>query len=377
MKVLLLAENWPPRIGGIETYLTNIAAELQKAGDEVTVIAPDTSSNYSLPVTGYSLLRRRFFWPLVKPSWLPLYWYVKRVAKQEQIDVVLCGKGLFEGLVGHYLEKKLGIPYIVFTYAMEIEVWMKKRNTRRKLEDVISTAEKIIYINNVTRRKLEELGAAPEQLQKIQPGVEGRFLKPAKEQHVIQKYDLKKPYVLTVARLIPRKGIDDLIEAFSQLDQTKHGSVELVIAGDGPDAERLQQVASRSFVQPRFLGFVPHDDLTALFANAQLFALTPKNIDGDFEGFGIVYLEANATGVPVLATKSGGAGEAVIHKETGLLVEPGNVAEIKEAMEYILNHPADAKRMGDAGKKRAHEEFNWEKQAGTLRGSLEEIVSNK
>ena len=134
MKALLLAENWPPRVGGIENYLTNIARHLGE--ESVEAVTPD---------------KRRFFWPIIKPAWLPLFLGFYRKAKRGEFEVVLCGKALFEGLIGYYLKKRLGIPYVVFTYAMEIEVWASDPRDRKKLEKVLKAADRVVYINEITK----------------------------------------------------------------------------------------------------------------------------------------------------------------------------------------------------------------------------------
>src|SRR5688572_24346197 len=115
-KVLLLAENWEPRIGGIERYLKGVVETLQKEGFEVEVVEPRV---------------KKFFWPVIKPSWLPLFIFLWRKVRRRDFDVLLCGKALFEGLLGYYLKKYLGIPYLVFTYAMEIDAWQRNDATWR------------------------------------------------------------------------------------------------------------------------------------------------------------------------------------------------------------------------------------------------------
>lgn len=358
MKILLLTENWPPRVGGIERYLTNLVKELRLLNHEVEVIAPQGSTG------GEGITARRFFWPIIKPAWLPLYWHIARKAKRKEIDMLLCGKGLFEGLLGYKLNKKYGVPYIVFTYAMEIEEWEKTK--KKKLIQALTHAQSVVYINDHTKSKLEALGVTSDKLVEVQPGVEETYLNASENGDVLEKYDIEKPYIIIVARLIPRKGVDDLITAYSKLEQTTLGDVQLVIVGEGPEKERLQQLSRQLFVQPKFLGHVDEADLPALLAGASVFALTPKNVDGDIEGFGIVYLEANAAGTPVIGTKHGGVPGAVVDNETGLLVEEGDADGIKGALEKLLLDTTLAIRLGDEGQKRARQRFIWKVQAKKL-----------
>lgn len=379
MKILLLAENWPPRVGGIENYLTHMAQGLPK--ESVQVIAPISPQPLS-SLEERGVQRKRFFWPINRPAWLPLFISIYRQAKRAKYDAVLCGKALFEGLVGYYLKKHLGIPYVVCTYAMEIETWAKHGGQKRKLMRVLKNADRVVYINEVTKQSLLNLGVTEKQLVKIWPGVDDAyFAKPTEEQsaQVLKKYAVKKPYILCVSRLIKRKGIDVLIEAFAALDQIKHTSVQLVIVGDGPERQALQELVERNMMNKSisFLGQVPDADLPALYASAEFFALTPRPLDGDFEGFGIVYLEAAAAGLPVIAAKTGGASEAVVHKETGLVVQPDSVPAVKEALEYLLTKSDEPKRLGDQGRKRAWDQFRWSKRSLLVKGLFDALLAER
>lgn len=365
MRITLLAENWPPRVGGIENYLTHIADGL--ANQQITVIEPS---------------KLTFFWPIIRPRWLPLYIQLHRKFKTKKPDVLLCGKALFEGLVGYYLKKHLNIPYIIFTYAMEIETWAQKRSTSRKLVRVLKNADRVVYINEVTKKKLLELGVTEKQLVKIWPGVDDQFFEVVPEdtkKAVLQKYAIKQPFILSVARLIERKGIDHLLEAFGKIDQTKYANYQLVIAGEGPFRASLEENIKKEWGNKtvKLLGTVSDAELKALYTSCDFFALTPRNVSGDFEGFGIVYLEANAAGKAVLATRTGGAAEAVLHKQTGIIVKPDSIDAIKEGLEYLLSHLDERNMMAAEGKKRTLNEFVWKKRILLVKGMLDAIVAPK
>lgn len=372
MKALLLAENWPPRVGGIENYLTNIVIHLK---GEVDVIAPPARA-FSFPAR---VIRKRFFWPVVRPAWLPLFIWLYRRARKEKYDVVLCGKALFEGLVGYYLKKRLGIPYVIFTYAMEVEEWSQEASERKKLVKVLTNADRVVHINEVTKRTLLELGVREEQLVKIWPGVDERFWRKVNEKdlgRVLQIYNVKRPYILTVARLIARKGIDVLIEAFSRLDQTKFGDVNLVIVGEGEEEKELKKLAGHLFVEEnvKFLGLVPDEHLPALYQGARLFALTPRRLEEDMEGFGIVYLEAAAAGKPAVATDTGGVKEAVKAGYTGLVVPPEEPAAVRAVLERLLSDDKLRQRLGRQARARAKEEFAWPKRIAQAQEMLTKLV---
>lgn len=349
MRITLLTEQWDGT-GGIQKYLHGLAGEL----DDVTV--------------EHENLRIRWRWP----DWNGAY---KRLAKQAEageLDVLLCGKALFEGLVGLKLKERHGVPYVVFTYAMEIAVWRDKEI--KKLRKVLMNADRVVYINEVTKTHLQELGVTDEQLVKLPPGVEQRHFNDVSQPLIdatLKQYQIQQPYVLSVGRLIPRKGFDVLIEAFAQLDQVQHGDHQLVIVGDGPEYEHLQHVAEEEFVNTsvRVLTDVPDKHLPALYAGADLFALTPRELPGDFEGFGIVYLEAAAHGVPAIGTATGGVPEAVQNGITGLIVPPDDSAALARALTELLTKQTLRTSLGAAARHSAQQRI-WQNQVMQLKKYL-------
>jgi phosphatidylinositol alpha-1,6-mannosyltransferase len=378
MKLLLLAENWPPRVGGIENYLTNIVRYLNEAS--ITVVVPKSAKSKS--TERVEVIKRRFFWPLVKPAWGPLYRWIKKRAGVQPHEVTLCGKALFEGLVGYRLKKKYSIPYVVFTYAMEIETWARNKKNSRRLSRALWDANRVVYINDVTKKTLLAMGVQEKQLVKIWPGVENRFFKEIKENQVDkirEKYEINERYILTTARLIKRKGVDVLIEAFSMIDQVKFEDVNLVIVGDGPESKALKEQAKKMWVNKSviFLGQVSDAELPMLYTGAEAFIMTPYKVDDDMEGFGIVYLEAAACGTPSIATRSGGAQEAVVNKKTGLVVKPNSLEETKNAIEQILEKNDFRLMLGKNARKRAWQEFRWAKRIELVKEMLDEVLEEQ
>jgi phosphatidylinositol alpha-1,6-mannosyltransferase len=383
VKALLLAENWPPQHGGIEDYLWHIAYHLPNNSVQVVASVARGSAHDVKKGGGIDAVSlKRFFWPVIRPAWLPLFVSVFRRVKRERVDFVLCGKALCEGLIGYYLHRFLGVPYIVFTYAMEIETWAGAARHRRQLKRVLGSAARVVYINDATRARLQKLGVKDTQLVKIWPGVDGRFfdLAPgAAVERIIKKYALTQPYILCVGRLIPRKGMDILVEAFAKLEQTKFSHVHLVIAGAGPESERLQEMARQNFIESsvHFLGDIPDEDMPALYGGSILFALTPRQVGPDIEGFGIVYLEAAAQGVPAIATKSGGAAEAVEHEKTGLVVQPDSPRAVQQALERLLNDSVLRAQLGRQARERAWAQFRWPKRILLVKGMIDAILAER
>jgi len=387
----MLAENWPPRRGGIENYLMNIARHLGEGGTQVTVVAPEAGHRSGImwldeekrrinstpeesagaEWPGVKVIRHRFFWRMMWPRWLPLAWYLKREAGQQKWDVVLCGKGLFEGLVGYYLKKRLGVPYIVFVYAMEIGEWSNNWWQKRKLRYVLTAADRIIYINDVVKDAVQAQGVKAEQLVKIWPGVSRQTFGNVRQEdldRVRQRYNLPVSYVLCVARLVRRKGVDLLLAGLAKVTKQRLETWHLVVVGDGPERENLTGLAKQLGIskQVHFLGEVPDKDLPALYASAGIFAMTPRAA----EGFGIVYIEAASQELPAVTTRVVGAPEAVINEKTGLVVAP-EAAAIAGALERLMSDEQLRRLMGSAALGRVHEQFWWDKRIALVRGVLD------
>ena len=178
--------------------------------------------------------------------------------------------------------------------------------------------------------------------------------------------------LVSISRLVPRKGFDTAIRAAALLHSSRPRLL-LAIAGGGRDEQRLRGLATSLDAPVRFLGRVSNDDLPRLYGCADAYAMLCRNRWGGLEqeGFGIVFLEAAACGVPQIAGDSGGAAEAVDHGVTGLVVRhPDDPREVAAAIEALLDDPAQARRMGAAGRERAVREFSYDVLAHRLGTSL-------
>src|SRR6202011_5486620 len=176
----------------------------------------------------------------------------------------------------------------------------------------------------------------------------------------------ERPVVGCVSRLVPRKGQDMLIRAMPAIRQRVPGAA-LVIVGGGPYRTSLRKLAHRFGVAEHvvFTDGVPGDELPAHHALADVFAMPCRTRGGgmDVEGLGIVYLEASATGVPVVAGRSGGAPETVRDGETGVVVDSWDVGGSAAAVSDLLAAPHRAARMADAGRRWVLDSWQWSTQA--------------
>jgi phosphatidylinositol alpha-1,6-mannosyltransferase len=180
------------------------------------------------------------------------------------------------------------------------------------------------------------------------------------------RIDPDRPLILGLSRLVPRKGFDVLIRALARLDD----SVQLAIAGSGRDERRLMDLAVSHQVHPRvrFLGRLPAAEIAPLYASADVFSMLCRDRWGglEAEGFGIVFVEAAACGVPSVAGRSGGSHEAVVDGETGFVVEPRDETAVRDALARLLGDDALRARLGTAARERAVRELAYDVLADRL-----------
>ena len=181
--------------------------------------------------------------------------------------------------------------------------------------------------------------------------------------------------VVSVSRLVPRKGMDVLIDAAAALVPS-FPDLSVVIAGAGRDRPRLDARVRRSGAPVRMLGAVPDDELPRLYGVADVFVMACRDrwLGLEQEGFGIVFLEAAACGVPQVAGRSGGAGEAVVHGRTGLVVDdPGDPGRVAAALRRLLGDDHLRRTMGRAARRRARTAFGWDLLAHRLAAALQDV----
>jgi phosphatidylinositol alpha-1,6-mannosyltransferase len=184
----------------------------------------------------------------------------------------------------------------------------------------------------------------------------------------------EQPVVICVSRLVPRKGQDTLIRAWPRVCGQAPGNPVLLLVGDGPYRSQLTRQAQRSAAAGaiRFTGPVPHEELAAYYDAGDVFAMPCRTRRGglDVEGLGIVYLEASATGLPVVGGDSGGAPDAIVNGETGYVAPGRDHAAVAVRLVELLADPAGAAAMGEKGLAWVEREWRWELVADRLRGIL-------
>jgi len=263
-------------------------------------------------------------------------------------------------------------------HGAEVTVPGRLPGSRAALRRVLNGAALIVsagaYPANEARRAAPAMTA---HVVEVPPGVDATAVAPLKAPdrraaRVQQGLPPHGPLVVSVSRLVPRKGMDVVIEAANRLAPS-YPDLTLAIAGDGRERGRLERLAARSTLDVKVLGRVSDEDRAALLGAADVFVMACRNrwLGLEQEGFGIVFLEAAAAGVPQIAGASGGAQEAVLHGVTGLVVDhPDDPGEVAEALRALLADPTRRRRMGRAARARVRESFDTGVLASRLADAL-------
>jgi phosphatidylinositol alpha-1,6-mannosyltransferase len=371
---LLVSNDFPPKTGGIQSYLWELWRRLPP--EDVTVLTtPHTGDARFDAEQAFRIERTRE--PVLLPNPV-LVRHIRRLADEVGADLVVLDPALPLGWVG----PALGRPYAVVLHGSEVTVPGRLPGTRQLLSRVLQQSSLIIaaggYPEAEARRASGHNLRAP--IARIPPGVDtSRFVPlPAIERARVRARLGIEPtsrLVLSVSRLVPRKGVDTLIDAGAAL-AARHPALQIAIAGTGRDRGRLESRIAKTGAPARLLGWVADADLPELYAAADLFVLCCRDRWGGLEqeGFGIIFLEAASAGLASVAGRSGGSAEAVADGETGLVVDdPTDASALGAAIGRLLEDPELVRRMGEAARTRAEEVFAYDRLAGQLAAALEGV----
>jgi phosphatidylinositol alpha-1,6-mannosyltransferase len=232
--------------------------------------------------------------------------------------------------------------------------------------EVLRRVDRFFPVSRYTGGVLEDQGVSPDRITVVPNGVDSDRYRPGDGAAWRRAHGfVDEPLVLTLCRLVPRKGIDTVLRALPAVARAVP-NVHYVVAGNGPDRERLDTIVREVDMYRRvtFLGRV--DDVPACMSAADVFAMPARSEPPDVEGFGLVFLEANACGRPVVGARAGGVPDAIVPGETGLLVEPDDPEGLAEAIIELLQDPALATRLGKQGRARVEAWCSWDRVADKL-----------
>jgi phosphatidylinositol alpha-1,6-mannosyltransferase len=355
---LLVTNDYPPKVGGIQSYLSELWQRLPP-GETTVLTTPHVDAATFDAALDYRVER------VANKVLFPTPAVAKRadaLAREVGADIVFVDPMLPLGLIGPRLRRA---PYIVIAHGAEITVPGRLPGSRALGRRVLRGAAGVIAAGEYPAAACLRTAGRPLPHIVIPPGVDPQRFHPiaaAERAEVRRKYrlDPDRPLIVGLSRLVPRKGFDILIQALAGLDD----SVQLAIGGSGRDERRLMDLAVSRQVHPRvrFLGRVPDADLAPLYASADVFSMPCRDRWGglEAEGFGIVFVEASACGVPSVAGRSGGSHEAVVDGETGFVVEPRDVDSVRDALGRLLGDDILRAHMGAAARDRAVRELSYD-----------------
>ena len=372
MASLLVTNDFPPKVGGIQSYLWELWSRLP-AGRASVLTTPYGGSAAFDAAAPLPIARTR------EPVLLPRPGLGRRIRRQAGRDgagLVVLDPALPLGWVG----PGLGLPYAVVLHGAEVTVPAALPGLDRMLARVIRGARLLVCAGGYPAAQAEACVGGAAHLPPVSivpPGVDVDRFRPLEE---VERKEARRrlglpddgPLVTGVSRLVPRKGFDVLLRASARLAGRLPGLV-VAIAGAGRDRPRLEREARRAGAPVRFLGKVPDADLPLLVGCADAFAMCCRDrwFGLEQEGFGIVFLEAAACGVPVLAGRSGGAAEAVVDGVTGLVCDrPADADAVAATLLPLLADPALGRRLGRAARQRAESHFSYSLLAARLDEAL-------
>ncbi|MEV4812894.1 glycosyltransferase family 4 protein [Micromonospora avicenniae] len=370
-RTLLVTNDFPPRPGGIQSFVHNLAVR-QPTGSVVVYASTWRGAEKFDADQPFEVIRERTRVLLPTPL---VARRAARLARAYDCDTVWFGAAAPLGLLAGGLRRRAGIRRVVAqTHGHEIG-WAALPGARAALRRIGRGVDVTTYLGEYTRVRLARALSGLTELHRLAPGVDVDTYHPDVDGEPVRaRLGLSdRPVVVCVSRLVPRKGQDMLIRAMPEIIRRVPDAALLVVGG-GPYRAALEKLARQVGVDRDvvFTGSVPAAELPAHYAAGDVYAMPcrTRNRGLDVEGLGIVYLEASATGLPVVAGDSGGAPDAVREGETGYVVNGRDVAQLADRVSRLLADRDLARQFGAAGRAWVEQEWRWETQAQRMAALL-------
>lgn len=370
MRILVLSELFLPTKGGTAVWAAEVYRRL--GGKEVHIVTADVpgaaETDEVHPNTVHRLNLRRVPW--LRPESLGMYarFFFKSLALAfgRRFNAIHAFRALPEGLSAWAVGRLTLHPIVIYAHGEELTTW-GKGGKYKAMRFVLRHADKVIANSDFTRDELLAMGIRAERVELINPGVDVERFHPG-----LPCDDLKQSIglqpgeklILSVGRLSRRKGFDMVIRSLPRLAELGIRS-RYVLIGIGEDQDYLSTLARDTLVDDRvhMLGHVSQEDLPRWYNACDIFVMPNRAINGDTEGFGMVFLEASACGKPVISGMAGGTGAAVEDGITGYRVDAEKVDSVRKILANILSESNLGEKMGTAGLERVLRDFSWQRVA--------------
>jgi len=373
-RLLVLTELFLPTKGGTAVWAAEVYKRL--GGKEIHIVTAEVADAAAVdaqhPNTIHRLNLKRVAW--LRPESLAMYarFFFKSLtlALTHRFDAIHAFRALPEGLVAWAVARLTRRPVVVYAHGEELTSW-GSGGKYKAMRFALRHADRVVANSEHTRATLLAMGVAAARIAVIYPGVDVSVFRPgldAEDLRASLGVGRADKLVFSVGRLSRRKGFDQAIRAVARL-RSEGIAVRYVIAGIGEDADYLDGLIAQHRLQgiAHRIGAVKEADLPRWLNACDVFAMPNRDINGDNEGFGMVFIEAAACGKPSLAGEAGGTGSAVLHGETGLRVDGTSGEAVADGLRSLLTQPALAFERGQRALQRVEREFAWERVADKTR----------
>ena len=379
-RLLVLTELFLPTKGGTAVWAAEVYRRL--GGKEIHIVTADVPGAAEIdathPNTIHRLDLRRVSW--LRPESLAMYarlfFKSLALAMTHRFDAVHAFRALPEGLVAWAVARLTRRPLVIYAHGEELTTWGRGRR-RGPMRFALRHADRVIANSEFTRDQLVKLDVDPARVELIYPGVDVTRFRPGLPCDDLRAgIDLQpgQRLILSVGRLSRRKGFDMVVRSLPELVRAGIDA-RYALIGIGDDRGYLETLAGELGVAERvhLLGHVDADDLPRWYNACDVFAMPNREINGDTEGFGMVFIEAAACGKPSIAGEAGGTGAAVVEGQTGHRVDGSQPDGVATALKRMLADPARAAALGTAALGRVREEFDWDRVAEKTLGLHETL----
>ena len=363
--VLFVTNDFGPRAGGIETFIIGLIQRRPFGQTIVYTSFQENSAQFDadwLANYGVRVIRDRSKILLPTPR---VALQLRGIIKKEGITTAAFGAAAPLGLLSASMKRAGVLRTVALTHGHEVW-WAKVFPFNLLLRRIGSTVDVLTYLGEFTRKAISKALSAKAQsaMVKIAPGIDVEHFIPTDASPLRESLGLAdKKVIVSVGRLVHRKGQDHLIEAMPEILKNVPRA-HLLLVGEGPYREHLQNLVHQLKLESSvtFIGRIQYQDLPMYICVGDIFAMPSRSrlMGLEVEGLGIVYLEASSCGLPVLAGDSGGAPDAVIQNETGLVVSGTDNKEIASAAVALLTNLEASQKMGTVGRQWIVDNWRWE-----------------
>lgn len=382
MRLLFITQDFPPGIGGIQTYSVEYASRLSRWCRDFLLICPHDNDQkgemddveYNFDIHRVEVRSHLLFYPLSR--------ILPDLLQQRKFDATFHAQ--WQTAAPALRARRRGDLQKVFVAAHARELlynpyryipllgWLYQK----RREYLLRKVDHFFPVSEFTAGLLKQQGVDPDRMTVVFNGTDPQLFHPKDVSELKRELELEdKRLILTVTRLVKRKGIEEVLHAVAEL-QHEIDDLHYLVLGSGPEEASLKELASSLGIDRRvhFIGRVPYEDLADYYNMADLFVMSSRATLPDVEGFGIVFLEANACEKPVIGTRSGGVESAILHNKTGLVIDEEDPEALRESIRLLLNDPETSAAMGRAGRKRVVEETNWDVLSRRLYDHMEAMM---